>query len=330
MTATLSISVVCPVFNEEKYIKSILDFFASAPPEHKELFIIDGGSIDNTKQIYEHWIAENPKYAIHWLDNPQKYVSFALNKAIPLCKGDIIVRLDAHTSYANDYFIKILETFDNTGADIVGGPMRATGNTPLQMAVAHSTSSIFGIGDSSFHDENHRGFVDSVYLGAWKSDIFTEIGMFDEELIRNQDDEFHYRAIDRGKKIYLNPEIKSNYYPRNNFRSLFSQYHQYGYYKPLVLKKVKSGIRIRHLIPSFFVLYIATVLLMSAIGHSSLLIFAPLLLYIFLDLFFSIINRLPFTSRMLSILVYPTLHIAYGTGFISGIINTPTRGKTRL
>jgi glycosyltransferase involved in cell wall biosynthesis len=330
MKITPLISVICPVYNEERYIESILNFFALAPPERKELFVIDGGSTDNTKIIYHQWKLQNPAVNVEWLENPNKYVSYALNKAIPMCNGDIIVRLDAHTTYSSDYFTKILDTFESTGADIVGGPMRAKGDTPFQLAVSYATSTIFGIGDSSFHDENHQGFVDSVYLGAWKTSIFKEIGMFDVELVRNQDDEFHYRANEKGKSIYLNPAIRSYYYPRANLKSLFSQYFQYGYYKPLVLKKVRSGIRIRHIIPSFFLLYITATGLLCLSGFYHTLIVAPLLLYTTLNFLFSFANRLPLQSRFLNIVVYPTLHLAYGAGFIAGIINTPTNEQPRL
>ena len=190
------------------------------------------------------------------LHNKNKIVPYALNIAIKQSTGNPIIRLDAHTEYANDYIEKVIETFETTGADIVGGPMRAIGKTNFQKAVAYATSTKLGVGDSQFHDENAKGFVDSVYLGAWKREIFYDVGYFDEKMKRNQDDEFHYRAKSKGKKIYLNPEIKSRYYPRSSFRKLFMQYYQYGLYKPLVLKKIKTEIKLRHLVPIGFVFYL--------------------------------------------------------------------------
>ena len=201
------ITVICPVLNEEKHIQSIIDFFLKAQPEEKELFFVDGGSTDKTKLIIESVIREKPN--IYLYNNNDKYVTFALNMAIKNSKGDPIIRLDAHTEYQLDYFEKILETFNKTGADIVGGPMRAIGKTSFQRSVAYCTSSFFGIGDSKIHDENYYGESDHVYLGAWKRNIFNEIDYFDEKLLRNQDDEFHYRAKSLGKKIFLNPDIKS-------------------------------------------------------------------------------------------------------------------------
>lgn len=315
----MKISVVCPVFNESNYIAAVLDFFTHAAPADKELWIIDGGSTDNTCTIVNEWAEKYPN--IHLLHNARKYVPYALNAAIPQCTGSFIVRLDAHTHYAPDYFEAILSAFEKSGAEIVGGPMRAAGRTPFQKAVAYCTSTAFGIGDSSFHDDTKEGFADSVYLGAWKRSIFKITGLFDEQMMRNQDDEFHYRAKSKGMKIYLDPAIRSTYFPRSTFKSLFRQYFQYGLFKPLVLKKVRSGIRLRHLIPAGFVIYLLLLpVLWCFTGIYSL---APLLLYFFLAMMFAVRKSGEFIYRLL---IYPTLHISYGLGFILGL---PKQNKER-
>lgn len=308
------ITVICPVYNEERYITEVIEFFIKAMPTDKELVIIDGGSTDKTVEIINRY--QNTNRNIKLLTNPSKFVPYALNKAIAETSGDPVIRLDAHTKYADDYFVKILETFSKSGADIVGGPMRAVGTTPFQKAVADATSTSFGIGDSSFHDEGHEGFVDSVYLGAWKRSIFADVGLFDTDMIRNQDDEFHYRAKSVGKTIYLNPEIRSHYSPRSSFRALFKQYYQYGLFKPLVLKKVRSGMKIRHLIPAGFVFYILLLIIFNQISY----LFIPLLLYFQLDLIFSFKSKGSIMKSLYMILIYPTLHISYGSGFIKGLL----------
>lgn len=309
------ISVVCPVYNEEDYIENVLSFFVAALPREKELVIVDGGSNDRTREIVLQWSAKHPE--IRLLDNPRKYVPFALNLAIPQCRGEIIVRLDAHTEYAPDYFTSILAAFEKSGADIVGGPMRAVGKSAFQKAVAYCTSTRFGVGDSSFHDELAEGFVDSVYLGAWKAEIFTRTGYFDEQMLRNQDDEFHYRAASKGFRIYLDPSIRSVYYPRNEPRKLFSQYFQYGLFKPLVLRKVRSGMRLRHLIPTLFVLYLSGLpVLHFLIGCYAWL---PLAVYSLLDVSFALKGGESWSVKAWRLLVYPMLHIAYGSGFLLGL-----------
>jgi len=321
MASSATISVIIPVKNEEAGIGTLLEFLMNALPYDKEVILMDGRSTDRTREIIAEFTARNPK--IRMIDNPHGFVPFALNAAIQSSIADYIIRLDAHTEYAPDYFLKVLETFEKSGAEIVGGPMRAIGKTDLQKSIAYCTSTPFGVGDSSFHDENAEGFVDSVYLGAWRKSIFPIVGLFDEEMLRNQDDEFHYRANSKGMKIYLNPEIRSLYYPRSTYSSLFKQYFQYGLFKPLVLKKVKSGIRIRHLVPACFFLYCLA--LPFAYYLLNWLVLIPLFLYLLLDLKFASNAPGNLKVKLHSLLVYPTLHFSYGYGFIAGLFGLQSR-----
>lgn len=314
------ISVVCPVYNEEAYIKNVLDFCVQAKPNNKEVFFVDGNSTDKTVEIISEYVKQYP--FIHLLHNPNKIVPYALNIAIQKAQGDIIIRLDAHTLYSIDYFEKIIETFAKHDADIVGGPMRIANGTTIQNAIGYATSTIFGIGNSSFHFENFEGYTTSVYLGAWKRKIFATTGLFDVQMKRNQDDEFHYRAVSKGFKIYQSPDIKLYYFPRNSFTKLFKQYYQYGLYKPTVLAKVKSAISLRHLIPPVFVLYL--LLLPAFLLFKQIYFLLPLAVYLLCTLLFSI--RAKNISPLLFINVfftYPILHIAYGVGFIIGFIRKP-------
>jgi succinoglycan biosynthesis protein ExoA len=314
MNEKLRITVICPTFNEAKYIERALDFFVRAKPAEKELLVIDGGSGDGTREIIIDWSKRHGN--IFLIDNRDKYVPYALNKGIEISRGEIIVRLDAHTEYAEDYLEKILGTFEQTEADIVGGPMNATGKTDFQKAVAGATSSVFGIGDSKFHNKNYRGYTDSVYLGAWRRTIFKETGTFDIKFLRNQDDEFHYRAKSLGKKIYLNPDIISYYYPRDSLEALFKQYFQYGLFKPLVLKKIKSETKIRHLIPILFVIYLLVCIIFFFCCKVLLI---PLGLYIILDILFSFSIKGNISIKLLALAVFPVLHISYGLGFLFGL-----------
>jgi len=309
------ISVVCPIFNEIKYIDKIIDFCKESKPFEKEVFLIDGGSNDGTVERIKERIASDRRFVI--LENPDKYVPQALNKAIGMAKGDYIIRLDAHSEYAPDYFEAVLKTFADSGADIVGGSMRIAKGSSLQDAIGYATSTAFGVGDSSFHYEDYEGFTDTVYLGAWKRSIFETTGLFDVELKRNQDDEFHYRAKSKGFKIYQSRIIKLYYHPRNSISTLFSQYYQYGLFKPIVLKKVKTEIKIRHLIPSLFCLYLLAFPLYIIFKIYYLFIF--FILYILIDLIFCMRSKriLPIMTSIF--IVYPVLHIAYGSGFISGL-----------
>jgi succinoglycan biosynthesis protein ExoA len=320
------ITVICPVRNEELFIKNILDFFITAAPSEKELLIVDGMSDDKTVEIVQNYADRYEN--IRLLSNPEKFVPNALNLAIREAKGDIIIRLDAHTTYDTDYFTSIISCFNRVEADIVGGPMRTVGTKSFQNGVAIATSTIFGIGDSSFHNANHEGYVDSVYLGAWKKKIFDEIGYFDTDMLRNQDDEFHYRANRNGLKIYLDPQIKSFYFPRSNPTSLWKQYYQYGLFKPLVLKKVNTGARIRHFIPAGLVLYLVT----APICYIYSWWMIPAFLYVVLDFLFSF--GYGFSKGLITalsmLIIYPILHIAYGTGFLAGVVTLAINGKPRI
>jgi glycosyltransferase involved in cell wall biosynthesis len=306
------ISIICPVYNEEHYLDKVLRFVTTASPSDKEIIFIDGMSKDRTVEILKSWQTSHPEIRI--ISNPQRTVPFALNLAIPACTGKYIVRLDAHTDYADDYFEQILKTFATTDADIVGGPTRTASKTPFQEAVAYIFNTPLGMGDGSVHDINFEGYTDSVTFGSWKRSIFDKTGLFDVKQKRNQDDEFHYRARSLGFKIFQSPDIKLFYYPRNTVSGLFKQYYQYGLYKPMVLNKIKSGTRLRHLIPSFFVLY-----LIACLFIPDWLSKVPLLIYLSLCAFFAIKSAKSIQLMFLIFIAYPTVHIGYGLGFLFGL-----------
>ncbi|MBN8575729.1 MAG: glycosyltransferase family 2 protein [Cytophagales bacterium] len=307
------ISVVCPVLNEEKYIGSLLDFFVGIEPVEKEIWIADGGSVDGTRDVLNNYAS---KYStIHWIKNDHKYVPFALNNLIQRCSGEIIVRWDAHTTYAPDYLTAVLATFAKTNADIVGGPMRAIGNNSFQAAVAYATSTPFGVGNSNFHFENFEGLTDSVYLGAWRRQVFEKVGYFDEQMLRNQDDEFHYRAKEAGLKIYQDPKICSWYYPRDSLRNLMSQYYQYGLFKPLVIRKNRSEWKLRHLVPSLFITYLLFIPVAMLVHFVAIV---PLIFYLLLVFVFS--AKAPNVKpKLWCTVIFPALHLSYGAGFILGL-----------
>lgn len=309
------ITVVCPVYNESKYIRNVLDFCIKAMPGEKEMIFIDGASVDDTTDIIKQYTTLHPNITL--LHNERRIVPFALNKAITAAKGDIIIRLDAHTDYSPDYFEKIIETFNATNADIVGGPMRIAKGNPVQGAIGYATCTAFGVGNSSFHFEDFEGYTNTVYLGAWKKSIFATTGLFDEALKRNQDDEFHYRAKSLGFTIYQSPQIKLYYHPRNSFAKLFKQYYQYGLYKPMVLKKIKSGFSFRHLVPALFVLYILSMPFLAMVNTTYA--FLPLAIYVICNLMFSFASKQGFVQCMRIAWAYFTLHFAYGLGFLLGL-----------
>lgn len=310
-------SVICPVLNEEKYIKRLINWYFSLNLVNFELIIVDGGSSDKTLDILNDL---SRSFDFKVINNPKKYVSHGLNLAISESKGEIIIRIDAHTIYSSNYFDSILEVFKDIDADIVGGPTGFDFSelSKFQKALAFVFLSPFGMGNSSVHNLNFEGYTDSVTFGAWKRDVFDKVGLFDEELVRNQDDEFHYRCNEHGLKIFQSPKIKLFYFPRKTISSLFRQYFEYGLNKPYVLRKNTNSIKFRHLAPMVFILY----LIFLPFVFINSLYFIPLFAYLSLVFYYS--NECKEnTLKSLIVLIYPTIHIAYGLGFICGIVKRP-------
>src|SRR5262249_41370233 len=192
------------------------------------------------------------------IDNPERIVSTGLNAAIRAAHGDIIVRMDVHTEYASDYVRQCVEVLEETGADNVGGPWIARGETYTARAVAAAFRSPFAVGNARGHDPFYEGPLDTVYLGCWRRDLLLRNQEFDEELVRNQDDEHNLRLTVAGGVVWQSPRIKSWYCPRSSLAGLFRQYFQYGYWKVRVIQKHGRSASLRHIVPVFFVLGLAT------------------------------------------------------------------------
>lgn len=308
-------SIICPAFNEEKNINNILNVFTEFCPKPSELFIVDGGSRDNTRRIVEEWMKRNN--GIHLVDNPDRFVSFAFNKCYPLTKGKYLALLGAHSEYTQSFFETALTELESNHADVVGGPLKHVGKGGWGKAIAWCMSTRFGVGGTEFRVSKKRGFVDSVAFAFYKREVFEKIGLFDITLKRNQDDEMHYRINAAGFRILMVPEMECKYYVRSNLKDLFKQYFEYGSYKPMVIKKVKSGFRLRHVVPALFCIYLFSVPIFILTKFYVLLI--PLVFYLFLTIIFSFFSSISFKEKLKAIIVYPVIHISYGIGFLTGL-----------
>lgn len=320
--SSLAVSVIVPCRNEVDYIDAFLDsVLAQQYPHPIEIIIADGMSDDGSRERLRQWIDKNPH--IRLIDNPQKVVPTGLNRAIEVAQHDIIIRLDVHTEYAADYVAQCVAALTQSGADNVGGPWRAEGRNYLQQAIALAFQSPYSSGAAASHNLNHEGDVDSVYLGCWRKDSFDKYGMFDEELIRNQDDELNLRINRGGGRVYQSPLIQSRYYPRSSLAALFRQYMQYGYWKVRVIQKHKLPASIRHVIPGMFV---ASLLLLAVLG----LFFKPafnLLLVLLLLYFFALgfaslaiaLRQSAASKLWIMPLVLAMFHLGYGFGFLRGV-----------
>src|SRR5207237_2775783 len=187
------------------------------------------------------------------LNNPGRIVSTGLNAALQAARGEVVVRMDAHTTYASDYLQKCLAVLRETGADNVGGPMRTNAISYKERAIRAVFHSPFAVGGARSHNPHYEGYVDTVIYGCWKKDIFERVGYFDEELVRNQDDEHNLRIVRSGGKVYQSPRIYSWYRVRDSFKALLRQYMQYGYWKVLVSRKHQLPASIVHGVPGLCV-----------------------------------------------------------------------------
>lgn len=314
------ISVICPVYNGGEYIRHLIDFFIAALPIEKELIIVDGGSTDGTIQTIESFLKHHPEITL--LHNPRKYVPFALNMAIATSKGRYIARVDAHTEYPENYLENCLSVSQQTGAENVGGYIQSEGKSPKGKGIAFAMSSRFGVGDSGFRTQRIDSAVETVPFGFWPREVFEKYGLFDEDLIRNQDDEFNYRTISKGGTVFQSSFIHSRYYVRDSFSDLFRQYFQYGLFKPLVIRKIGKIVRLRHIIPSLFVIYIFTL----PISFFFPVWLIPLSLYLLMGFLFSVKSSHPFYT----ILAYFILHVSYGLGFLKGLFTAAPSSQFRI
>lgn len=319
------VSVVMPVRNEAGFIARSLGCVLAQdyPSDRMEVIVADGMSDDGTRELV-HAAARRDR-RVRLVDNKGRIAPTALNAALAGARGTIIVRVDGHTEIASDYVRQCVLELERTGADNVGGRMEAEGSGAVRRAIAAATSSPFGVGGARFHYSKAEEWVDTVYLGAWRRATFDNLGLFDEELVRNQDDEFNYRLRAAGGRILLSPRIHSRYYGRSSLSSLARQYFQYGFWKVRVLQKHPLQMRLRQFVPPLFVLALiatsALVLAFPAAPATRLLVLGLAAIYLLADAAAAVVEtRRQGASPALLALVFPILHVAYGTGFLAGLV----------
>jgi succinoglycan biosynthesis protein ExoA len=324
------VSIVLPCRNEQGCIQDCLESVLKQeqPEGGLEILIADGMSTDGTREYLQQAAAEHPQIRV--LDNPGRIVSTGLNAAIRAARGNIIVRMDAHTNYAPDYVRQCLAVMNETGADNVGGPMQTTAKTYMERAIRAAFHSAFAVGGARSHLTRHKGYVDTVIYGCWEKGLFGRIGYFDEELVRNQDDEHNLRLLRAGGKIYQSTRIRSWYRVRGSLKGLFRQYMQYGYWKVLVIRKHRIPASWRHVVPGAF---LGSLCLLAVVG----LFWAPSLwtavglavLYLATTLAVGLIiaARSQWTLFPILPVVIACFHFGYGYGFLRGILDFVIRNS---
>ena len=317
-------SVVIPCRNEARHIESCLCSIAAQEPVDGgfEVLVVDGLSEDGTQEIIQQMGWEDSR--VRLLKNPGRIVPLALNIGVQAARGQIILRMDVHTEYAPDYIRQCIQVLRETGADNVGGPARTKADSYWQRAIAAAYHSPFSVGGARFHQVDYEGYVDTVTYGCWYKDTLLRLGLFDEELVRNQDDELNLRLCRAGGKIWQSPRIKSWYKPRSSWWSLFKQYRQYGYWKVRVIQKHKLPASWRHLVPGAFVIILAgNIVLLPFMSWAPASLIALLATYLGFSLLASVTAARQAGWSLLPALplVFAGYHFGYGLGFLRGLLD---------
>ncbi len=251
------ISVVTPCYNEAETIGWLLDAVARQDigAARLEVVVADGMSEDSTRKVVQQFADEQHQLAIRIVDNAARSIPAALNRAVEAARGEVLIRLDAHSIPAEDYVRRCLETLAATGAANVGGvwEIRPQGPGWVGQAIARAASHPLGAGDARYRISGQAGPVDTVPFGAFRRDWVQRVGPFDETLLANEDYEFNYRIRQAGGKIWFDPSIRSTYFARSTLPELWRQYGRYGYWKARMLFRHPRSLRWRQALPALFV-----------------------------------------------------------------------------
>lgn len=327
------VSIIAPCRNEaafiEKAVRTILD---NDYPEHLvELLVVDGLSTDGTRDIVRKMTEKDER--VRLLDNPKKIVPAAMNIGIKASRGEYIMRIDCHSTFAPNYISRCVDISQRTGGDNVGGYMTTLPgkDTRIGRAIATATSSPFGIGNSMFRLRGPEREVDTVPFGMYRREVFEKVGLYNERLVRNQDIELNTRLRKAGGRIIISPDIQLTYYNRSTFKGLWQQSFNNGLWNPYTVWLTGGGLSQRHFIPMLFVLGLLSLSLGVILWTPVKWVF---LIYILVYLcsagFFSIKHSLRNqTSAILVLWSYIVLHIAYGLGSIWSVITIPFKFPRR-
>ena len=318
-----SVSVIIPVLNEERFLKQSVQAILNQNYSGQfEIILALGPSKDQTNVIAQE-LAQDKR--IKLVENPSGRTASALNNAIKNSNFDIIVRLDGHAIVDSSYIKNAVNTLLESGADNVGGLMKAEGTNAFEKSVAAAMTSKFGVGNAPFHVGGKSGEVDTVYLGTFRKSALEKVGYFDESFIRAQDWEMNYRIRKTGGKIWFNPDLVVSYRPRKNILQLAKQYFEYGRWRKQVTKTYPETVSMRYLAPpvtvSGLIAGFVMVLFSKILDINWLQIgwLAPLVyLTVILLAFLSIGSKIGLLSRLYLLLVLPTMHLSWGVGFLKG------------
>lgn len=319
------LSVIIPCRNERRHIEacvcSILD--QERPSGGIEIIVADGLSDDGTREIVKRLAEKHPELRI--VDNLRRVTPCAMNVGIREARGRYVAILGAHCNYASDYLricVDLLE--EHPEADCVGGPIISAGKSVFGQAVALAMSHPVGIGNAKHRHPNFEGYAEGACYPVFRKEIFEKIGLYDEMLVRNQDDELNYRLTKHGGKVFLSPRARSTYFVRETVSSLFRQYFEYGYWRVAVIRKHRMPASFRHLVPPLFVIGLVasfTLALIAPPGWRLLMLVGPCAYGLILcGVGLHVSHRVSWKVGALFPVAAATMHFAYAIGFMWGFV----------
>lgn len=325
------VSIIIPCYNERPTIHLLLEalYTQTYPHTEMEVVIADGGSNDGTQDAIHAWHRGHPDLAIRLIDNPAKTIPSALNTAIKASTGEIIIRLDAHSKPRGDYVERILHALAEERGVNVGGvwDIQPGSEHWIARSIAAAAGHPVGVGDARYRYSDQAGVVDTVPFGAFRRALLDQVGLFDETLLTNEDYEFNARIQRIGGKIWLDPQIRSVYFARENLPALARQYWRYGYWKVQMLRRYPETLRWRQALPPLFVLSMLILIPLAVIFPSTAwLLLAVLGLYGFVLLLVGL--QLAIKQKRIGLLpgvplAIACMHFSWGAGFLWGLILPP-------
>jgi succinoglycan biosynthesis protein ExoA len=312
------VTIAMPAFNEEGYIEACIASVQRQdyPREQIEILVADGRSQDRTRDILARLAAVDPRIRV--IDNPARLQAAGLGLMVKEATGDVIVRMDVHAEYAPDYVRKCVETLERTGADNVGGAQRAKAVSPFQHALCAALRSPLGVGGARYRSAEAEGFVDTVFLGAFRRAVFETVGLWDPGAVTNEDAELNQRILDAGGQIYLSRDIVVSYFPRDSLAKLAKQYFKYGMGRARTLLKLGRFPTLRPVIPFLLTAGTATLLVTPPLWPLAPVAFATYALATGAE---AVRVAGPLGPRAIATAwaIFPTLHFAHGAGFALGL-----------
>lgn len=319
------VSIVIPMRNEERFVGKCLASVIEQefPRNSLQIVVVDGNSADNSRQIVKDYMRQFGFISL--FDNPQKITPISMNIGIKHSKGDIIIILSAHSFVPKDFVAKNVKYLESSGADCVGGTIELLNSSATYFGkiISFVLVSPFGVSNSLFRYSKKEQFVDTVFNGAYKKEVFSKVGLFDEQLARNQDIELNSRIRRAGGMIYFTPEIKSFPYTRPSLKKMIEQNYSNGLWNIKTLLRNPRALSIRHFVPLIFVLFLFIAALFSFFNVLFWYGFITILsAYFVMAILFSIPIALKqgFGYLLGLPFVFFLFHFCYGFGTLNGII----------